>query len=179
MTTVHRESPDHPAVDDGSAAVQGLCDATGAGRLQSGHRLLGRRRRGPTRRFGTSLTTGRHDRAMPHPARPCLRRSAGGSGPLKIAQEQTRGRRHQTRRTSPGHPGEDLPAPSHNIEWHDVESLFREVGTVSEGHDSKWTLTLGTESLILDDPKTKDMDIQAVVDLRRMLRTAGYEPQTG
>ena len=67
---------------------------------------------------------------------------------------------------------------SHNIEWHDIVSLFHEVGTVSERHDGKWTLTLGSESLTVDSPKTKDIDTQMVVDLRRMLRAAGYEPET-
>jgi hypothetical protein len=66
----------------------------------------------------------------------------------------------------------------HNIEWHDVVSLFHEVGTVTEEHDGKWILTLGAESLSVDDPKTKDIDTQLVVDLRRMLHGAGYAPET-
>lgn len=65
----------------------------------------------------------------------------------------------------------------HNIEWHDVVSLFREVGTASEAHDSKWTLTVGSQSLTVDGRKAKDIDTQVVVDLRRMLHAAGYEPQ--
>jgi hypothetical protein len=66
----------------------------------------------------------------------------------------------------------------HNIEWHDVVSLFREVGTVSEEHDGKWILTLGSESLTVDNPKAKDIDTQLVVDLRRMLHAADFEPET-
>ena len=68
---------------------------------------------------------------------------------------------------------------SHNIEWHDVVSLFGEVGTISEGHDSRWTLTLGSEAMTVDAQKDKDIDTQLVVDLRRMLHDAGYGPNAG
>ena len=63
---------------------------------------------------------------------------------------------------------------SHNIEWHDVVSLVRAVGTASESHDGKWVVTLGSETETFDVPKDKDIDTQVVVDLRRMLGAAGY-----
>jgi hypothetical protein len=65
----------------------------------------------------------------------------------------------------------------HNIEWHDVVSLIAAVGTASESHDGKWVVTLGSETETLDVPKDKDIDTQVVVDLRRMLRSAGYGPE--
>jgi hypothetical protein len=67
---------------------------------------------------------------------------------------------------------------SHNIEWHDVLSLIGAVGTVAENHDGKWVVTLGAETETLEGPKDKDIDTQAVVDLRRMLGAAGYGPET-
>jgi hypothetical protein len=63
---------------------------------------------------------------------------------------------------------------SHNIEWPAVLSLLNAVGSVEKHHDGKYTVTVGTETEILTAPKHKDIDIQQVVDLRRMLRTAGY-----
>jgi hypothetical protein len=63
---------------------------------------------------------------------------------------------------------------SHNIEWHSVLSLLEAVGSVERHHDGKYTITVGTESEVLTPPKHKDIDIQQVVDLRRMLISAGY-----
>jgi hypothetical protein len=64
---------------------------------------------------------------------------------------------------------------SHNIEWPDVMSLLDVVGTVTENHDGKFVVTLGPETETFVRPGHKDVDIQTVVDLRRMLRGAGYE----
>jgi hypothetical protein len=63
---------------------------------------------------------------------------------------------------------------SHNIEWLDVLSLLEVVGTVDESHDGKFVVSLGSEKVTLERPKHKDVDIQVVVDLRRILRSAGY-----
>jgi hypothetical protein len=63
---------------------------------------------------------------------------------------------------------------SHNIEWLDVLSLLEAVGNVDESHDGKYVVTLGSETETFDRPNHKDVDIQVVVDLRRMLRGAGY-----
>ena len=65
---------------------------------------------------------------------------------------------------------------SHNIEWRAVLSLLQVAGSVEESHDGKFVVTLGTETEVLERPKHKDIDAQEVVDLRRMLRNAGYEP---
>ena len=63
---------------------------------------------------------------------------------------------------------------SHNIEWRSVVSLLETVGSVTENHDGKFTVTLGSETEYLDPPLHKDVDAQMVVDLRRMLSNAGY-----
>ena len=65
---------------------------------------------------------------------------------------------------------------SHNIEWRAVMSLLEAVGTVDVRHDGKVAVKIGSEQEFLDPPPGKDIDDQMVVDLRRMLRNAGYGP---
>ena len=65
---------------------------------------------------------------------------------------------------------------SHNIEWRAVVSLLEAVGTVSTSHDGKLDVSVGAEKAFLDPPKGKDIDAQTVVDLRRMLAAAGFQP---
>jgi hypothetical protein len=63
---------------------------------------------------------------------------------------------------------------SHNVEWRSVLSLLETVGSVTENHHGKLQVTLGSETEFLDPPVHKDVDVQMVVDLRRMLSNAGY-----
>jgi len=63
---------------------------------------------------------------------------------------------------------------SHNIEWHDAAALLAEIGTITEGNNHRFTVTLGDETEIFDRPRGKDIDTQMVVDLRRMLHSAGF-----
>lgn len=63
---------------------------------------------------------------------------------------------------------------SHNIEWHAVLSLLEAVGEVEERKDGKYSVALGGESHVFVKPHHKDVDVQQVVDLRRMLSSAGY-----
>jgi hypothetical protein len=63
---------------------------------------------------------------------------------------------------------------SHNIEWRAVRSLLEAVGSAHEEHDGRFTVTLGGETEVFDHPEDKDIDEQQVVDLRRMLKNAGY-----
>lgn len=63
---------------------------------------------------------------------------------------------------------------SHNIEWHAVVSLLEAVGSTVEQHGGKVAVTVGSETEFFDPPAHKDIDTQAVVDLRRMLSKAGY-----
>lgn len=64
---------------------------------------------------------------------------------------------------------------SHNIEWRGVMSLLEVVGDVTVRHDGKVAVKIGSELEFLEPPAGKDIDVQMVVDLRRMLRNAGYE----
>jgi hypothetical protein len=66
---------------------------------------------------------------------------------------------------------------SHNIAWHDVVSLVSQVGTVTEEANHRFTVTLGGETETFDRPKGDDVDMQQVVDLRRMLQGAGIWPE--
>ena len=63
---------------------------------------------------------------------------------------------------------------SHNIEWPAVLSLLEGVGSVKESHDGKYVVTIGTETQTIERPRDKDIDTELVVDLRRLLRNAGY-----
>ncbi len=67
---------------------------------------------------------------------------------------------------------------SHNIQWHDVVSLLEHVGTVTEDHDGKFTVTLGSETETFTAPRHHDIDEQQVIDLRRMLKGAGITPES-
>jgi hypothetical protein len=62
----------------------------------------------------------------------------------------------------------------HNIEWQAVMSLLDVVASVEEQHDGRFLVTLGAETETFERPRDKDIDVQQVVDLRRMLRNAGY-----
>jgi DNA-binding transcriptional ArsR family regulator len=63
----------------------------------------------------------------------------------------------------------------HNIEWRAVMSLLEAVGSAEERHDGKIAVTIGSETEYFDPPRHKDIDTQAVVNLRRMLADAGYK----
>jgi len=63
---------------------------------------------------------------------------------------------------------------SHNIEWPAVLSLLVAVGSAERQHDGQYIVTVGAETEVLTPPKYKDIDVQQVVDLRRMLAGAGY-----
>lgn len=63
---------------------------------------------------------------------------------------------------------------SHNLEWRAVMSLLEVVAIVQEEHDGKVDVTLGAETETFERPRHKDISVQQVVDLRRMLASAGY-----
>jgi hypothetical protein len=62
---------------------------------------------------------------------------------------------------------------SGNIEWREVLSLLNAVGTVDQQPNGKFKVTVGPETEVLNRPRGKDIDVQMVVDLRRMLSSAG------
>ncbi|MGI8452019.1 MAG: hypothetical protein ACR2MP_33520 [Streptosporangiaceae bacterium] len=63
---------------------------------------------------------------------------------------------------------------SHNIEWRTVVSLLDAIGTTVEQHGGKLDVTIGTQKEFIQEPRGKDIDEQTVLDLRRMLSSAGY-----
>ena len=65
---------------------------------------------------------------------------------------------------------------SHNIESHDVLSLLEAVGSVEERNDDRYHVTIGPESLFIDRPLHKDIDVATVAELRGVLRNAGLGP---
>jgi hypothetical protein len=65
---------------------------------------------------------------------------------------------------------------SHNIEWRAVVSLLEAIGSVEEHRDGMVAVSFGSGSEFFDVPAHKDIDTQTVVDLRRMLSSAGYGP---
>ena len=65
---------------------------------------------------------------------------------------------------------------SHNIEWRAVLSLLEAVGTVTARHGGKVAVTIGPDQEFLDPPPAGPIDAQMVMDLRRMLSSAGYRP---
>lgn len=65
---------------------------------------------------------------------------------------------------------------SHNIEWHDVLSLLEAVGSVEERNDGRYRVTIGSESIFIERPLDKDIDMSTVAELRRVLRHGGLGP---
>ncbi len=65
----------------------------------------------------------------------------------------------------------------HNIQWHDVLSLLQNVASVTEEHDGRYKVTLGSETETFDVPRHHDINEQQVIDLRRMLKRGGITPQ--
>jgi hypothetical protein len=64
---------------------------------------------------------------------------------------------------------------NHNVEWHDVVSLLDEVGSIEQQHDDMFLFRIGQETEVLKRPSGKDIDGQQLVDLRRILTSAGYD----
>ena len=65
---------------------------------------------------------------------------------------------------------------SHNIEWHAMVSLLEAVGSVELRHHGEYAVHIGDETAFLGRPKGKDVDVEQVLSVRRLLTTAGYGP---
>ena len=63
---------------------------------------------------------------------------------------------------------------SHNIEWQEILSLLEALGSVEPFRDGKSRARLGAKTEALARAKHKDIDVQQIVNLRRMLTGAGY-----
>ena len=66
---------------------------------------------------------------------------------------------------------------SHNIQWHDVRSLLEQVGWVNEHPDGKLVVRVGQRSETFDPKRSHDLDIEHVMELRRILTAAGITPE--
>jgi hypothetical protein len=64
---------------------------------------------------------------------------------------------------------------NYNVEWHDVVSLLEAVGSIEQRHDDMFLFRIGEETEVLRRPSGKDIDGQQLVDLRRILASAGYD----
>jgi hypothetical protein len=62
--------------------------------------------------------------------------------------------------------------PSENVEWRQVRSLLEALGAVTQERNGKLKVELGGEVEVLTPPRSKDVDRQMLVDLRRMLSRA-------
>jgi hypothetical protein len=65
---------------------------------------------------------------------------------------------------------------NHNIDWRTVLSLLEAVASVEEQHSGRYLVTIGSETETFERPNGKDIDAQQVMDLRRMLASAGFGP---
>jgi hypothetical protein len=67
---------------------------------------------------------------------------------------------------------------SGNIEWREVRALLESIGAAHAEHNGKFKITIGDETEVVVAPRSKDIDQQLLVDLRRMLKLAGYAPES-
>jgi hypothetical protein len=65
------------------------------------------------------------------------------------------------------------------VEWRKVHNLLDAIGAIDEEHEDKVKITIGPETEVIPVPRRKELDVQTVVDLRRMLTEAGYGPGEG
>jgi hypothetical protein len=63
---------------------------------------------------------------------------------------------------------------SHNLEWRSALSLLEAVGSVEQRHDGKFVVALGSATETFERPAGKDLEVEQVLRLRRMLSAAGY-----
>lgn len=66
---------------------------------------------------------------------------------------------------------------SHNIEWHDVVSLLKGIGTVKETHQGNIEVVVNGAVEVFDPREGKDIDADQLAILRRLLRSAGFGPE--
>jgi hypothetical protein len=62
--------------------------------------------------------------------------------------------------------------PSANLEWRRVRSLLDAAGTTVEEPNGKLRVTVDGKTLVITPPRTKDVDEQLLVDVRRLFESA-------
>ena len=63
---------------------------------------------------------------------------------------------------------------SHNVEWHDVVALLREVASVEERHDGKIDVKTADRSFVLSRSRGKDLVPDELMEVRHLLEALGY-----
>lgn len=63
---------------------------------------------------------------------------------------------------------------SHNVEWHAVVALLREVAQVKEGDGDRLEVTTGDQTVVLRKSHNKDLDADELVAVRHLLESLGY-----
>ena len=63
---------------------------------------------------------------------------------------------------------------SHNVEWQAVLSLLEAAGSVELRHDGKYLGPRRRSNAVLVRAEHEDIDVQQVVDLRRMMTGIGF-----
>ncbi len=64
---------------------------------------------------------------------------------------------------------------SHNIQWHDVESLLDRIGIVSISHRGNVNVTIGEVVHSLGKARGHDLSDEQVIKVRHILRDLGIE----
>ena len=65
---------------------------------------------------------------------------------------------------------------SHNIEWRQVVHLLESLGTTVDGTHDSLHVTVNNETIVLHEPKHKDLAEEQIVQIRHFLLRAGIEP---
>lgn len=65
---------------------------------------------------------------------------------------------------------------SHNVEWHDLLSLLKHIGTVTERHNSDFDVAIDGHAITIDQPKGHDLEGDQIRSLRQFLAVAGLSP---
>jgi hypothetical protein len=59
------------------------------------------------------------------------------------------------------------------LAWHDVESLLGAIGDVTTSHDDRYHVTAGDVTRVFVRPKSKELDVAEVMELRHFLEAVG------
>ncbi len=62
---------------------------------------------------------------------------------------------------------------AHNLEWHDIVSLFAKLGTVEHLPNNDTSIRIGAEHQVLHRPHSKDLTTEEIMELRHFLTRSG------
>jgi hypothetical protein len=66
---------------------------------------------------------------------------------------------------------------SHNIQWHDVESMLEQLGETRETSHGSLEVKIGDEVDFLTGPRHREVSEDHVAHLRRILKRIGLTPE--